>query len=133
MDGSPAQAGETIGVEDEDLPNHPLRHHPRLCRHGRDPPALAQDGDIVVSGPYDTLPDGRLLSSQVVSYADLDLSLSSDRLELRHRITSTARGVCNTLRRHSDYISLSNDCENGAISSALTQVRTAESDWAVRP
>lgn len=96
-------------------------------------PALAQDGDIVVSGPYVELPDGRLLSSQVISYADLDLSLSSHRLELRQRITSTARGVCNTLRRHSDYISLSNDCENGAISGALTQVRAAEGDWAVRP
>lgn len=59
-------------------------------------PALAQDGDIVVSGPYVELPDGRLLSSQVISYADLDLSLSSHRLELRQRITSTARSVLHT-------------------------------------
>ncbi|MGN6357682.1 MAG: UrcA family protein [Novosphingobium sp.] len=96
-------------------------------------PALAQNGDIVVAGPYVELPDGRMLSSQVINYSDLDLGFSSDRLELRRRITSTARDVCNTLRRHSDYISLSNDCENGAISGALTQVRAAEGDWAVRP
>lgn len=96
-------------------------------------PALAQDGDIVVSGPYVELPDGRLISSQTISYADLDLSLSDDRMELRRRITSTARDVCNTLRRHSDYVSLSPDCENGAIGGALSQVRAAEGDWAVRP
>lgn len=96
-------------------------------------PALAQDGDIVVAGPYVALPDGRLLSSQAISYADLDLNVSGDRLELRRRITSTARDVCNTLRRHSDYINLSSDCENGAINGALSQVRAAEGDRAVRP
>jgi UrcA family protein len=96
-------------------------------------PALAQDGDIVVAGPFVQLPDGRMLSSQVISYSDLDLGYSDDRVELRRRISSTARDVCRTLRRHSDYINLTSDCENGAISGALHQVRAAEGDWAVRP
>lgn len=95
-------------------------------------PAFGQAGDIVVSGPYAVLPDGRMISSQTISYADLDLTLSADRLELRQRISATARGVCNMLRRNSDYINLSSDCENGAISGALSQVRAAEGDWAVR-
>lgn len=96
-------------------------------------PVLAQDGDIVVAGPYVELPDGRMIGSQVINYSDLDLTLSGDRMELRRRITSTARDVCNTLRRHSDYTNLSNDCENGAIGGALSQVRATEGDWAVRP
>lgn len=96
-------------------------------------PAFAQDGDIIVGAPFTELPDGRMISSQTISYADLDLAQSGDRLELRRRITSSAREVCNTLRDRSDYVSLSSDCENGAIGGALKQVRAVEGDWAVRP
>lgn len=95
-------------------------------------PAAAQDGDIVVTGPFVELPDGRMIASQTISYSDLDLNYADDRAELRRHVSMSAREICSRLRFRADGPILNSDCEEGAMSGAFNQVRAREGDWAVR-
>jgi UrcA family protein len=52
---------------------------------------------IVIVGRYRRLPDNVENASTVVGYADLDLSIPADRDILRHRISLTARYLCDKL------------------------------------
>jgi UrcA family protein len=52
---------------------------------------------IVIVGSYRRLPDNVDSASSIVSYADLDLSFPGDRDVLRHRISLTARYLCDKL------------------------------------
>ena len=52
---------------------------------------------IVIVGHYGTLPDNIENASSVVGYGDLDLSVPADRDILRHRISLTARYLCDKL------------------------------------
>ena len=52
---------------------------------------------IVIVGHYSKLPDNVESASQIVSYGDLDLSTPADRDILRHRISLTARYLCDRL------------------------------------
>ena len=67
-------------------------------------PALAQPvvvqtapDEIVIVGHYGTLPDNVESASLAVGYGDLDLSFPRDRDILRHRISLTARYLCDKL------------------------------------
>jgi UrcA family protein len=88
-------------------------------------PALAQQGEIVVSPRVAELPGGVLVDSLTISYADLDLGYATDRAELNRRITTTARAVCDNLRFHADNPVLDNRCESRAIRGAYRQVDAA--------
>jgi UrcA family protein len=52
---------------------------------------------IVIVGHYGRLPDNVESASLVVGYGDLDLSIPADRDILRHRISLTARYLCDKL------------------------------------
>ena len=52
---------------------------------------------IVIVGHYGRLPDNVESASQIVGYGDLDLSIPADRDILRHRISLTARYLCDRL------------------------------------
>lgn len=52
---------------------------------------------IVIVGHYGKLPDSVESASQIVGYSDLDLSFPADRDILRHRISLTARYLCDKL------------------------------------
>jgi UrcA family protein len=52
---------------------------------------------IVIVGHYGPLPDNVESASAVVGYADLDLSIPAHRDILRHRISLTARYLCDKL------------------------------------
>ncbi|MES2327640.1 MAG: UrcA family protein [Pseudomonadota bacterium] len=52
---------------------------------------------IVIVGHYGRLPDNVESASTAVGYGDLDLSIPADRDILRHRISLTARYVCDRL------------------------------------
>src|SRR3546814_5192855 len=61
--------------------------------------AIAQDSPeaIIVTGEYGEVPDSVRTLSQAVSYADLDLSKEAGRDMLRHRVSLTARFLCDKL------------------------------------
>lgn len=63
------------------------------------PVVVAQPGpeQIVIVGHYGRLPDNIESASQIISYDDLDLSIPADRDILRHRISLTARYLCDKL------------------------------------
>jgi UrcA family protein len=64
------------------------------------PPAVAVapvPDEIVIVGHYGRLPDNVETASQAVGYGDLDLSIPADRDILRHRISLTARYICDRL------------------------------------
>ena len=52
---------------------------------------------IVIVGHYRRLPDNVESASLTVGYGDLDLSIPADREILRHRISLTARYLCDKL------------------------------------
>jgi len=63
------------------------------------PPVVVQTApeEIVIVGHYGRLPDNVESASQAVGYGDLDLSIPRDRDVLRHRISLTARYLCDKL------------------------------------
>lgn len=99
-------------------------------------PASAQDDpdDVVVYGRWHhRLPDDVQTASQRVSYADLDLRYAEDRRELRHRITVTARYLCDRLGESDDYgSSVVRSCREEAVRDALQRVGTEDAEYAPR-
>lgn len=95
-------------------------------------PAMAQsDEDIIVTGRYGRVPDNVQSLSQVVGYADLDLSTESGRRILKHRISLTARFLCEKLGE-SDAGGVTPSCRDAAVRDALDRVGTLEAHYAPR-
>jgi UrcA family protein len=100
-------------------------------------PASAQDyqdtqEDVIVNGHWGRVPDDVQSLSQHVSYADLDLSYAQDRAELRHRISLTARYLCDRLGEPEGGSIVQPDCREAAVRDALSRVGTIEAHFAPR-
>lgn len=96
-------------------------------------PVLAQpaDEDITVTGRFGSDASAQSLS-QAVSYADLDLSLKSDRDILRQRVSLTARYLCHRLGETDSGPPLTPTCQDAAVRDALARVGTVEEGFAPR-
>jgi len=99
-------------------------------------PALAQPvvvqpapEEIVIVGHYGTLPDNVESASLVVGYGDLDLSIPADRDILRHRISLTARYLCDRLGENDTG---PGSCRDAATRDALRRVGTIWEHFAPR-
>ena len=96
-------------------------------------PSLAQtDEEIIVSGRYGNLPESVRSLSQSVSYADLDLSSTAGRAELRHRVRLTARYLCEKLGEVDSSSSVVPSCRDAATKDALSRIGTLEANAAPR-
>ena len=101
-------------------------------------PALTQEyypdpqEDIIVNGRSGRVPDDVETLSQRVSYADLDLRYSDDRRELRHRVTATARDLCDRLGENQNSSPLVPSCRDAAVHDAMRRVGTDDADYAPR-
>ena len=105
-----------------------------LAVFGTAAPLIAQpvqEEDIVVTGRYG-VPDSAQTASERVSYADLDLSRASDRDRLKHRISLTARYLCNKLGETDTSDGLVPSCRDGAVQDAMNRVGTIEEGFAPR-
>lgn len=97
-------------------------------------PALAQpvqEEDIIVTGRYG-VPDSAQTASERVSYADLDLSRGVDRDILKHRISLTARYLCDKLGETDTSPGVVPSCRDAAVQDALQRVGTIEENFAPR-
>lgn len=95
---------------------------------------IAQPGseDIVIYGRYrDRVPDRSPSASQVVSYADLDLSTGWGRDELKHRVRLAARYLCDKLNE-GPAVGAADDCRSTAYRDAMDRIGTVEQHFAPR-
>lgn len=95
-------------------------------------PAIAQDEDIIITGRYGRVPDNVQSLSQAVSYADLDLSTREGRDTLRHRVSLTARYLCNKLGESDVSSPPVPSCRDAATKDAMARVGTVEEHFAPR-
>ena len=84
---------------------------------------------IVIVGHYGRLPDNVESASQIVRYDDLDLSVPADRDILRHRISLTARYLCDKLGESDTG---PGSCRDTATRDALQRVGTIWAHFAPR-
>jgi UrcA family protein len=94
--------------------------------------AQAADEEIIVTGRYGRVPDNVQSLSQHVSYADLDLSTAAGRSELRHRISLTARYLCEKLGESDTSTAIAPSCRDAATKDAMNRVGTIEEHFAPR-
>ena len=89
-------------------------------------PALAQTSveELTVTGRYGTVPDNVKSLTQPVSYADLDLSTPAGQHEFRHRISLTARYLCDKLGENDTATSVVPSCRDAAERDANAQADT---------
>jgi UrcA family protein len=97
-----AQAVAPVGpppVVVQPVPGQPVVVQPVVPAPVVPAPVVAAPGpdQIVIVGRYGRLPDNVESASAAVGYGDLDLSVPADRDILRHRISLTARYVCDRL------------------------------------
>lgn len=97
-------------------------------------PGMAQgtDEDIIVTGRYGPVPDNAQSLSQTVSYADLDLSTQAGRHILKHRLSLTARYLCEKLGENESSSSVAPSCRDAAVKDAMDRVGTLEAHFAPR-
>jgi UrcA family protein len=96
-------------------------------------PAFAQSPEeIIVTGRYGKVPDNVKSLSQSVSYADLDLSTSAGKQELRHRLNLTARYLCEKLGESDTATPPVPSCRDAAVKDAMDRVGTLEAHFAPR-
>ena len=90
-------------------------------------PVLAQSSveGVTVTGRYGPLPDSVRSISQPVSYADLDLGTLAGRHELKHRISLTARFLCDRLGESDTSDGMVPSCRDAAKKDAYAQADTA--------
>jgi UrcA family protein len=100
--------------------------------YANDPDYRDQQEDIVVEGRWGRVPDDVESLSQRVSYADLDLSYSEDRRELRRRVDAAARYLCDRLGEDDSATSYVPSCRQSAVRDAMRRVGTIEAHWAPR-
>jgi UrcA family protein len=96
-------------------------------------PALAQTVDeLTVTGR--ALRDSPESLSERVSYADLNLTLASDRRILAHRVSAAAGRVCDRLNEPRPSAgNLGHSCQDIAVRGAMGQVRLAFADARAAP
>ena len=97
-------------------------------------PAIAQSDseEITVTGRYGKLPDSAQSVSQAVSYADLDLSTTAGKAELRHRLDLTARFLCDKLGEPDTLDPVVPRCRDAAVKDAMSRVGTVEEHFTPR-
>lgn len=96
-------------------------------------PVIAQPPEeIIVTGRYGRVPDSVQSLSQRVSYADLDLSTKAGKDELRHRVSLTARYLCDKLGESDTSSGVVPSCRDGAVKDAMQRVGTVEEGFAPR-
>jgi UrcA family protein len=98
-------------------------------------PALAQSvEELTVTGQWNGRGEPPATLSRVVSFDDLDLRSASDQAILRHRITDTARGICDELGSdRPNAANLGRSCQDLAVRDAMQQVRIAVAQAFDRP
>jgi UrcA family protein len=94
--------------------------------------AQAAPEEITVTGRYGRVPDNVQSLSQAVSYADLDLSTTSGKDELRHRVALTARYLCDKLGESASSSGPVPSCRDAAQQDAMKRVGTVEEGFAPR-
>ena len=95
-------------------------------------PAQPAPEQIVIVGHYGRIPDNVESASMVVGYADLDLSNPYEREILRHRISLTARYLCDRLGESDTGSYGAPSCRDVATHDALRRVGTIEAHFAPR-
>jgi len=102
-----------------------------LVSPARAQPVVVQPAseELVIVGHYGTLPDNVESASLVVGYGDLDLSIPADRDILRHRISLTARYLCDRLGENDTG---PGSCRDAATRDALRRVGTIWEHFAPR-
>lgn len=105
-----------------------------LCASGLPIAASAQSTaeEITVTGRYGRVPDSAQTASQSVSYADLDLSTSTGKDELRRRVNLTARFLCDRLGESASGDAVAPSCRQAAAQDAMKRVGTIEQSFAPR-
>lgn len=88
--------------------------------------------ELTVTGRYGPAPDNAQSLSQAVSYADLDLSTTAGRHELRRRIHYTARYLCDKLGESETSGPLAPSCMKAAESDAMARAGTLEESFVPR-
>lgn len=88
--------------------------------------------EIIVTGRYGRVPDSVQSLSQSVSYADLDLSTKAGKDELRHRVSLTARYLCDKMGESSASTPITPSCRDAAVKDAMQRVGTVEEGFAPR-
>jgi len=92
-------------------------------------PVQPAPDEIVIVGHYGRVPDSVESLSMLVGYSDLDLSIPADRDMLRHRISLTARYLCDKLGESDEG---PGSCRDAATKDALRRVGTIEEHFAPR-
>jgi len=97
-------------------------------------PVLAQPTpeEFTVYGHYGRAPENARSLSQAVSYADLDLSTDMGRREFHHRISLTARYLCDKLGESAAGDALIPSCRDAAVKDAEARAGTLEAHFAPR-
>lgn len=97
-------------------------------------PSFAQmaDEEITVTGRYGKLPADAQSVSQAVSYADLDLSTKAGRDLMRHRVSLTARYLCEKLGESDSSSGPVPSCRDAATKDAMARLGTLEQGFAPR-
>jgi UrcA family protein len=88
--------------------------------------------EITLTGRYGRVPDNVQSLSQAVSYADLDLSRTSGKDELRHRVALTARYLCDKRGESASSTGPTPPCRDAAQQDAMKRVGTLEEGFAPR-
>ncbi|MDB5475491.1 MAG: UrcA family protein [Phenylobacterium sp.] len=90
-------------------------------------PAFAQSvEELTVTGQWNGRGEPPASLSRVVSFNDLDLRNTADQTELRRRITTTARDICDELGQERPGAgNLGRSCQERAVDDAMRQVRGA--------
>jgi UrcA family protein len=90
-------------------------------------PALAQSvEELTVTGQWNGRGEPPASLSRVVTFDDLDLRNTGDQAELRRRINTTARDICDELGQDRPNVgNLGHSCQDQAVANALSQVRIA--------
>ena len=88
--------------------------------------------ELTVTGRYGTVPDNVKSLTQPVSYADLDLSTPAGQHEFRHRISLTARYLCDKLGENDTATSVVPSCRDAAEKDANAQADTVIAHFAPR-
>jgi UrcA family protein len=97
-------------------------------------PAAAQTTveELTVTGRYGPAPANARSLSQAVGYADLDLSTASGQRELKHRISLTARYLCDKLGEPATGDPIAPSCRDAAVKDAMARAGTLEEHFAPR-
>lgn len=97
-------------------------------------PVLAQPASeqIIIVGHYGRVSDRIQSLSEIVSYSDLDLSIPQDRAILHHRISLTARYLCDKLGESDDAVAPGQSCRDAATQDAMRRVGTIAAHFAPR-